>query len=74
MKATEVTLAQDEPAAVLWNRRSLRVLEISDHWSELGRWWEHESQCEFYLVETTLGLMLLAFDLSMKQWYAKRVQ
>ncbi len=74
MKATEVRLKEKEPSLVAWARRKLEVLEIVDHWSELGRWWEHEGECEFYLVETEIGLLLLGRDVLSEKWYGKAVK
>jgi hypothetical protein len=74
MKPAEVWLEGGAPLTVTWKRRPLQIAEIVDHWLEVGRWWEHEGECEFYLVETRLGLLLLGFDLMFRQWYAKRIQ
>ena len=74
MRPADVQVHDGFPAWITWRRRRLRVQDIADHWSELGRWWEHEGECEFFLAETEIGLMLLAWDILRQTWYAKRVQ
>jgi hypothetical protein len=57
-----------------WKHHILRILEITDHWKETGRWWDHEPPCEFFEVLTATGAYLLGYRESEGQWYGKSIQ
>ncbi|HID94672.1 MAG TPA: hypothetical protein EYP53_01255 [Candidatus Latescibacteria bacterium] len=50
----------------------LRVKAIVEHWRETGRWWEGETEKEFYQVETERGEFILYQDRSNKNWFLYR--
>jgi hypothetical protein len=74
MRALSVTARDGHPIEMTWNRRTLLVDKIADHWRESGRWWEGEGLCEFFLVHTIRGMFVLRFDPKKDRWYAKPVR
>ena len=73
MVETRVELAGERPTAFAWKRRHLTIEAVSDHWIELGRWWDGESPLEFFLVLAESRLFLLARLLNDGTWHAKPV-
>ena len=73
MVETRVELAGERPTAFVWKRRHLTIEAVSDHWIELGRWWDGESPLEFFLVLAESRLFLLARLLNDGTWHAKPV-
>jgi len=39
------------PVALARGKQRLRVLSLTDHWREVGYWWEGEGEKEFFLLE-----------------------
>jgi hypothetical protein len=73
MVETQVVLAGERPLTFEWKHRLLAVESVSDHWTELGRWWDGESPLEFFLVFAEGGLFLLARPVQGGTWHAKPV-
>jgi hypothetical protein len=73
MIETQVTLGGERPLAFAWKRRHLTVQTVSDHWIEMGRWWEGESPLEFFLVSAESRPFLLARVQNDGTWHAKPV-
>jgi hypothetical protein len=74
MRSVTVSILNGRPVSFTYEHRQLQVLEISDHWSEQGRWWDGDVPCDLYLAGTGSGLFLLCLDTRQKVWYAKPVQ
>jgi hypothetical protein len=73
MRPVAVTVREHVPHRMLWQTRPVLFTEISDQWRELGRWWEGEAECEYFLGETARGLFLLCHQLQPDSWHAKPV-
>lgn len=71
MQPIEVQENHSAPVSVSWRKQIIRVTEIIDHWSEMGRWWDDEPPFHYYLVKTERRDLLLAHDIEQKLWYAK---
>jgi hypothetical protein len=72
MSEVSVTMHEHQPRSFSLKRR-LEITEITDHWSELGRWWEGESPAEFFMVDTAGGQFLLCNNAQEGKWYVKPV-
>jgi hypothetical protein len=73
MPEVAVVARADRPANLIWKKRTLDILEITDHWIEQGRWWEGEAPGEFFLTDTTVGQFLLCRNSHTGKWYAKTI-
>jgi len=73
MKSVTVVVLGNQPRAFDWQRKRIAVDQITDHWSETGRWWDNETPCEFFQVLTNAGTYLLCRRVTDNHWYAKPV-
>ena len=74
MSRVGVLPATGRPRQLVWKQRPLVIETVVEHWNELGRWWNDEPECEFYLAHTAGGLFLLCSNPRERQWYARPVQ
>jgi hypothetical protein len=74
MDALTVDVLNGTPVTFVWRRNRIQIEQITDHWSESGRWWDGEAACEFFQVFTQRGMFLLCKRLTDEHWYAKPVQ
>lgn len=74
MVCVSVEVLNETPLSFLWHANRVQINQITDHWSETGRWWDGEQTCEFFQVFTASGMFLLCLRISDNAWYAKPVQ
>jgi hypothetical protein len=58
----------DLPRRVFFRKEWMVVERIMEHWRETGRWWENETERDFFLVQTAKGGFLLCRENSTDRW------
>jgi len=58
----------DLPQRILFRREWMVVERILEHWRETGRWWENETERDFFLIQTVEGGFLLYRENSTDRW------
>lgn len=83
MLPARVTLRGQEPATVSWPAPSAdppsttpappsrAVLQVLDRWRYDGRWWEHETRRDYYLLELQGGSTVEVFKEGEAWWVAR---
>ena len=54
-------------------RKSFRVNAILEHWREAGRWWEGETEKDFYLLAISKGQYIIYRDDMSKGWFLYKI-
>lgn len=58
------------PYEFVWNRKSVQIARVLEHWRDVGEWWRNEPELWFWRVEgTDWGVYELAWDPVGNRWW-----